>query len=347
MKRIYYLLLILLQLSFACSPAYKSQKSKYNFTSTDSRPHYNQLDYWSAHPDKWDPSDSVPQPLKGKEQEKIADVFFIHPTTYTKKQKDIPPNATIDDADINAKTDYSTILYQASAFNEQSRIFAPRYRQAHLGNFFSSDTQRAAAAFKIAYEDVRNAFVHYLKTWNNKRPIIIAAHSQGSFLAINLLKEFFDRPNETNDLNKQLVAAYIVGWPVYDYDFYNVKICDSAKQTACICTWRTVRNNFIPYYLKNETKKAFVTNPKTWTTASGNAPRQLNKGAVLLKFNKIYKHTTNASINKNLLNINKPKFPFSFLLGAKNYHIGDINLFYVNIRDNVKERLESYLMMKK
>ena len=41
----------------------------------------------------------------------------------------------LNDQSLNAKTDYSTILYQASAFNEY-RVFAPRYRQAHLRSYY-------------------------------------------------------------------------------------------------------------------------------------------------------------------------------------------------------------------
>ena len=39
----------------------------------------------------------------------------------------------IDDNYINAKTDYSTILYQASVFNQHARVFAP---QIQAGEYF-------------------------------------------------------------------------------------------------------------------------------------------------------------------------------------------------------------------
>jgi len=63
----------------------------------------------------------------------------------------------------------------------------------------------------------------------------------------------------------------------------------------------------------------------------------------LTKFNKIYKYTTNAKIEKDLLYINKPKFPWSFLYFTKNYHIADINLFYISTRENVEQRINSFL----
>ena len=67
-------------------------------------------------------------------------------------------NAAIDDSALSEKTDYSTILYQASVFNQNCRVFAPRYRQAHLRAFFSDKKLNAMAAFDIAYSDVKTAF---------------------------------------------------------------------------------------------------------------------------------------------------------------------------------------------
>lgn len=169
---------------------YKAFQGRYIFKSESGRPVYDSLDYWAAHPWKWDPSDSVPKPLRNELRDSMVDVFFLHPTTYTTKSRNKKLNAAIDDSYINAKTDYSSILYQASVFNQQCRVFAPRYRQAHIGNFFSKDETVRQEAFAIAYADIKAAFTHYLNYWNNGRPIIIAAHSQGSFLAEKLLKEF-------------------------------------------------------------------------------------------------------------------------------------------------------------
>jgi hypothetical protein len=92
----------------------------------------------------------VPAPLKNEARDSLVDVFFLHPTTFTLNRKLENTNAGIDDAYINAKTDYSSILYQASVFNQQCRVFAPRYRQAHLASFFSKDKIKAAIAFDFA-----------------------------------------------------------------------------------------------------------------------------------------------------------------------------------------------------
>jgi len=120
-------------------------------------------------------------------------------------------------------------------------------------------------------------------------------------------------------------------------------MCDDSLQIGCICSWRTLRNGYVPYYLKNENGNSLVTNPLTWRTNDIYASKQMNKGSVLLKFNKVYKHTTDAQINQGLLYVKKPKFPWSFLYFIKNYHAGDINLFYINIRENVRQRIQAFL----
>jgi hypothetical protein len=248
------------------------------------------------------------------------------------------PNAPIDDDYINAKTDYSTILYQASVFNQQSRVFSPRYRQAHIKTFFTKESEKTQQIFEQAYSDIKTAFEYYLQHWNNGRPIIVASHSQGSKLAERLLKEYF----EDKPLQNKLVAAYIIGWQVPKEYFTTLKMCSDSLQTGCICSWRTFRKDYVPFYLEKEKGNSYVTNPLTWTTDNVYAPKELNKGSVLKKFNNVYQQTTDAQIGNGFLYVKKPKFPWSFLYLIRNYHVADINLFYLNIRENVRQRISSF-----
>ncbi len=336
--RYFIALFIYTSLLYSCSNKYNAFQSRYQFSSSDGKPAYNELDYWAAHPRKQDPSDSVPAPLRNESRDTIVDVFFLHPTTLTKKKDKHIANAAINDHSINAKTDYSSILYQASVFNQSCRVFAPRYRQAHIQNFYSSDTALAKKAFDLAYEDIRNAFLYYLQNWNNEKPIIIAGHSQGALMAERLLKEFF----EGKELEKRLVAAYIIGWPVPQNYFTTLPMCKDSAQTGCVISWRTFRKGYVPSYLKKSKEVALATNPLTWSTDDRYASKQFNKGSVLTKFNKVYEHTTDGQLVNGLLYVKKPRFPWSFLYFTRNYHIADINLFYLNIRENVRQRITAY-----
>lgn len=333
------LLFILFGLVVAsCNPTLTNAKKQYNFHSANGRPDYSQLNYWAAHPWKKDPSDSIPKPLRNEPRDSVVDVFFLYPTSFTGQKSDGITNADIDNPAINFTTDYSSILYQASAFNQHARIFSPRYRQAHISIFFTADTALASAAFDTAYADIKQAFQYYLDHYNNGRPLIIASHSQGSKMAERLLKDFF----ENSTLKNKLVAAYIAGWPVAKNYFTSIPMCQDSLQTGCICSWRTFRSGYIPSYLANENGNAYATNPLNWRTDSVYADKQLNRGGVLRKFNKVYKHTNDAWIKDGLLFIHRPKFPWSFLYFTKNYHVGDINLFYLNIRHNVAQRIDMF-----
>lgn len=323
----------------SCSHKISGQQINYHFQSKDHRPDYGSLNYWAASPFKYDPSDKVPQDLKNETKDSLADVFFIYPTTYTDTQMPDGWNADIDNESLNKKTDNSAILYQASVFNKYCRVFSPRYRQANIQAFYTSDTQRADAAFDTAYEDVRNAFEYYLQHYNNGRPIIIASHSQGTLHAGRLLKEFFDN----KPLQKQLVCAYIIGLPVVTNYFSELKPCRDSTTTGCFVTWRTFEEGYVAPFIKKESLKAYVINPLTWTMDTTLAPASLNRGGVLRNFNKVIPGLVQAQIHENVLWVNKPKFFGSIFLKTKNYHIADYNLFYENIRENVGTRIRSFL----
>lgn len=296
---------------------------------------YSSFDNWAAHPYIKDYSDSIPLFLANNEiRDSIADVFFIHPTTLTQKSY-TAWNADLTDKELNKKTDESTILYQATAFNQRARVFAPRYRQAHIRAFYiNSDS--AAPYFELAYQDIKSAFEYYLKYYHNGRPIIIAAHSQGTKHAGRLLKEYFEKKT----LLKNLVCAYIVGMPIPEQYFNSLPPCTSPDQTGCFVGWRTYKEGTKQ---PEEPFKSVVVNPITWTTDSEKASFRLNKGGVLQKFNKRVNHVVSAQVKGNILWSCKPRIFGKIFITQKNFHIGDINLFYMNIRENVSNRIDRFL----
>lgn len=335
-------LLLLCPFFAACKPAYESYKKEYSKTfsaTSGSVPDYSNLNYWAAHPWKKDPSDSVSLPLQNEPVDSSVDVFFLYPTTLTsKKLQGVVWNADINDAELNAKTDYTSILYQASVFNKSCRVFAPRYRQAHIYSFYTLGTEASKNALDLAYSDIKTAFEYYLEHDNHGRPIILAGHSQGTYHAERLLKEFF----EYKPLQKQLVCAYIIGMATPKTYFSNIAPCADSASTGCFVTWRTFKEGYLTEFVKKENGSSWVVNPLNWKLDEAKVSRNENQGAVLFNYNKILKHTNGARISNGVLWINKPKFPFSFLSARKNYHVGDINLFYMNIRTNIDVRLNSF-----
>lgn len=322
----------------SCSPGYTRYISQYqSLPDSIVEPDYSLMECWAAHPYKADVSDSIPAPLiAGTIKDSTVDVFFLHPTTLV-SAKDKRWNADIGDAALNARTDYTTILKQASVFNE-CRVFAPRYRQAHLRAYYTKDTAAARKAFDLAYGDIRKAFQYYLDHYNQGRPIIIASHSQGTTHAERLLKEFF----ENKPLKNKLVAAYIIGMAIPRDSFTGLQPCRDSTATGCLIGWRTFREGYEPPYIVQENSSSWVVNPLTWTMTGEQAPRSLNKGGILFNFNDLLPGVTDARIHDGVLWVQHPHFPDSFLVLTRNYHIGDINLFYLNIRENVRTRIRYF-----
>ncbi len=314
----------------------------YEKEALNDTPNYGNLGYWAAHPDKKDPSDSIPKSLRPiASNNKDVDVFFVYPTSYLDKEMAYGWTASLNDVKTNIKTDYSSILYQASVFNEVGKIYAPRYRQAHIKSYSPvnhEDTVKAMAAFELAYQDVKMAFDYYLAHYNNGRPIIIASHSQGSTHSIRLLKEYFDG----KPLGKQLVAAYVVGMALDPATYTTLKACDKPDETGCICAWRTFMEGYQAPFVEKEKFNSIVTNPLSWNNENTNIKRSLNEGSILYNFNKIIPNVAGAINHNGVLWTPKPRFFGNVLIKTKNYHIADFNLYYTSIRKNAAMRVNHF-----
>ncbi len=311
----------------------------FSYYPVSEKPNYNDLRNWAAHPEKEDNADKTPGNTLAFDAMPEVDVFFVHPTTYFGDKSNQSWNARIANEKLNQSTDKLAILNQASIFNAAGKVYAPRYRQAHYHSYFTEQKEEATQAFEMAYQDVKAAFLYYLEKHNNGRPIIIASHSQGTTHTGRLLKEFFDN----KPLNNQLVVAYLIGMPVPEDAFENIKPCERKTDLHCFCSWRSFKNGHYPsYYIPNN--NFVVTNPLSWSRDSTKINRKRNQGAVLFNFDKGTKEAlVGAQVHRGILWVDKPKFFGSIFFRTKNYHIGDFNLFYINIRENARLRATKFL----
>jgi len=308
-------------------------------------PDYSLESAWAALPGRLDSADLVPSSdMIDRQMTAEVDVFFLHPTTYIGKKGEKMWNADLEDEKLNTRTDKTSIKYQATIFNGVGRVYAPRYRQAHLEAFYTRKKKAdAAKAIALAYEDVKAAFDYYMEHYNEGRPLVLACHSQGALHAAKLMKEYFDE----RELKDKLVVAYLIGMPVKGDFFNEIPACETPEQTGCYCTWRTVKDGYYPKKLYVPNANIIVTNPLTWTLDKAFAPAELNAGAVLKKFEKgPILHFIDARADDGLLMVSRPKIPGVPFLPTRNYHIGDMNFFYVNIRQNVQLRVEAYFRGK-
>jgi hypothetical protein len=332
---------------YFCTFSYDAEAQKrydlaepFSVKNTPQPPDYSKIKDWAAHPDKVDKADSVPykSDVKNKQEFAKADVFFVHPTIYTYKPTNrYTWNADVNDQRLNDKVDNSTILNQASVFNGSCRVFAPRYRQAHYSAFTTNIPENKRQALDLAYEDVKRAFQYYLENHNNGRPIVIASHSQGTIHAGRLIKEFIDG----KPLQKQFVEAYLIGIATPPDYFETINVSETADHIGGFVTWNTFARDFTPPYYNDGLNKAACINPLTWTTDKSYAPKKLNKGGVGLKFTFV-KHFADAQVQDNMLWINKPYVRGRMFVKTKIWHAADMNLFWMNIRENVALRIDTF-----
>jgi hypothetical protein len=311
-------------------------------STTPSPPNYSNLSHWAAHPFKKDHSDTVPTPKrKGKNLSVLpadttqADVFFIYPTLYKKEGK--APyfwNADIEDDSLNQEIGESTLRFQASIFNAAGRIFAPRYRQAHLKSFFTTDALSAKRAFDTAFYDVCQAFEYYLKYFNQGRPFIIAGHSQGSLHGAYLLKKYIDG----KELQHRFVAAYLPGMALPIDSFKTLKPCQQPTDLECIASWATYAPDTEPNW---NFDKCIMVNPLSWTTANDHVKAKHNPGGTLWDF-RLRPRLIDAQIKDHALRVHKPRHPLAWLIRMKNYHVADLNFFYLSVRNNAKLRVHKW-----
>lgn len=320
---------------FSCK-VYKPEYTLHN--NTFLQEDYSKLENWAAHPDVIDEADRTPEGDTVSYDGLVADVFFLHPTTYIGEKNQNKWNASMDDQELNKKTDEGTIRFQASAFNYAGKVYAPRYRQAHLHAYFTDDKLSAKKAFEVAYEDVKSAFEYYLKNLNHGRPIIIASHSQGTNHAERLLADFFDN----KPLQQKLVAAYLIGMPIKNNRFREIKPCDNADEIGCFVSWRTFKKGH-ELSTKYTLDSICVTNPLSWECNDVYVDKSQNKGTLLFEFDKVYENHVDAQVYKDILWASKPKFRGSIFLRTKNYHPADINFYYMNIRENAVNRVNNYV----
>lgn len=128
------------------------------------------------------------------------DCFYVYPTV----SRDPGGNSDM----IAGPEEKGVVRSQLARFGSQCRIYAPLYRQATL------TALRAATAGKpmevdrgLGYNDVRDAWNHYLQHDNNGRGVVLIGHSQGSGVLTQLIRNEIDG----QPVQSKVVSALLLG----------------------------------------------------------------------------------------------------------------------------------------
>ena len=292
---------------------------------------YSDTENWAVLPGKY--PDNMKEFKVLKPQDSI-DVFYVYPTLIV-SDKDARWNVPIEDSTQRNNILNSAVRYQASAWANAGNLYIPYYRQAHV-RAYSNLENGGKTALLLAYSDVKKAFEYYLKHYNRGKGIILAGHSQGSTHIGMLLQEFFDN----KPLQNQLVAAYIPGIGFDKNQFGSIPLMDHPDQIGGFVAWNTFKRKFDKENYKWYKGKAVI-NPVTWDT-SIIAKRELHKG-FLYSNGKMYKKSFETHKDDGVIWITAPHFPYRYLTFImRNYHVGDVNLFWEDIRENALLRNQTY-----
>jgi hypothetical protein len=172
------------------------------------------------------------------------DCFYVYPTT----SFDEEANSDLEPAEAE---EIFTAYNQASRLNAACRVFAPIYRQATLATIGDGvETPEGVDPSQIAYDDVVDAFRHYVANESEGRSFVLIGHSQGAAHLGRLLAEEIDQEPE---LRQRLVSAIPLGWPVavpegevVGGDFENLPLCEASDQTGCVVSYASFRSTAPP-----------------------------------------------------------------------------------------------------
>jgi hypothetical protein len=172
------------------------------------------------------------------------DCFYVYPTISTDPtgNSDFMPG---EDQEL------FVVRQQAARLGSVCRVFAPVYRQVTLtallgqlgGNPVEVDRE-------LAYEDVVDAWKHYLANDNHGRGVVLIGHSQGAGVLTALIQNEIDENPAVRDL---LISAMLLGTSLQvpegsdvGADFQNVPLCHKRDDVGCAISYASFRETAPP-----------------------------------------------------------------------------------------------------
>ena len=296
--------------------------------------------------------------LPSSQDAKEVDVFFLYPTVYQQSGPSDPIVCSIDNPQMqsDAKAAFSRT---ATAFDTVANIYAPFYEQAAIQVLSLPYDQQQSIVGGQPTSDAIAAFDYYIKHYNKGRPFVLAGHSQGSNIMINLLADYMDK---NPDVYKRMIAAYVPGYsitPQYLQQNPELKFATGADDTGVIISYNTVAPTTQvpdPVVLPG----AMVINPITWTTDQTPATAARNLGGIALDSNG-YAVLDAEGNPQRVLNYADAQIdtakgelicstadpstlaPGNALVAGGIYHNYDYPFYYFDLRENAAKRIARFL----
>ena len=335
------LLLLAVSLSAACSPQKSlpeqtaSVQTSAGEAASSETPDYSDPKNWAY--------------LESEDDEsKLTDVFFICPSVYGGSEDAC--NMSLSDEDTK-ESFVGAINMEKGIYDDESRFFAPYYRQIGL-NVYEMEEAEREPYLSIAYADAKAAFAYYMEHFNNGRPVILAGFSQGADLCIRLMKDSF----ASDDRMEQLVACYAIGWRITEEElssYPHLKMAAGPDDTGVIVSFNSEAEDITDSLLIPEGTKTLAINPLNWKTDSTPADKSLNLGACFTDYSGAITaeipELTGAYLDPvrgalKVTDVTPLEYPAGLSIFEDGvYHLYDYQFFYRNLEENVGVRIEAFL----
>ncbi len=293
---------------------------------------YNDEKNWAFRSDKHDFNRILPKNYRAKKEKKInVSVFFIHPTTlFSSKKWNADTNHFINNNIIDL-----CLENQASVFAGITDLYVPHYREMHIYSY--TDTINGIKAFNVAYNDIEVSFKYFLKNKKTDK-FIIASHSQGTNHAKKLINEYI---YPKVDLRSKLLMSYLIGMDINKNEML-IDLCQNPVQLNCFLNWRSFNESYYPNDW-NYGENYISINPITYTNDTLWSDKKQHHGILFPNQRIVFKRSISVRNEKGLLWVNFDNNLFLNNFKKKSYHNADFNLYWVNIRQNLIQRLEDSL----
>jgi pimeloyl-ACP methyl ester carboxylesterase len=291
--------------------------------------------------------------------DKAVDLVFLYPSSCRDFRADVI--CAVDNKSMvkGAKRNFNN---QATVFEPIANMFAPFWRQVNAIKLTKMSYEEIdAAEWAEPRTDVYAALDYYFENLNQGRPYFLAGHSQGSRMCYMVLSEYMA---EHPDRYANMIAAYCLGDSLtkqYLKDNPHVKAAQGANDVGVVVSWNTEGPANKGCNSLVLSPGAIAINPLNWRIDDVPAPAELNLGSYMprLLFPGLRKLPVNADavldLERGSVVVTEPKLAkcaitaipglkrFESVFGPQSYHGCDYSFFFLNIRENIRLRLEAWL----
>ncbi len=264
---------------------------------------------------------------------KDVDLFYVVPTCiwdYTDSLGQTRHHMDIFNTEQRALTDPSIQLAK-SVLADSCNFFSPYYRQISMDSWLTLDTALIEERFKLAYQDVADAFHYYMEHDNQGKPFILAGHSQGAKAVIELLKR-----EMTPDISRKLIATYAIGYTVTPEElagYSTLRPAQDSIDTGVLIGFNSVTrpDAVSPLFRDN----VVCINPVNWRSDA--TPATSYQGFTVAQDTTI--HTLIVT------GIDEEQYfipSVAALLPKGNLHVQEFNLYNEDLRKNVLQRIRAF-----